>query len=347
MIQAEETKLADIRPYARNARKNEAAIDAVAESIRLFGFQQPIITDAEGVIIAGHTRMLAAKKLGLKTVPVIRRTDLTPVQIKALRLADNKTGELAGWDKNLLKKELLDIGDAFDFTGLGFDDTEYRQLTDTFNILTIDEDDYQPEFTQKSRTKPGDIIKLGRHTLVCAKPDDKLVGFILDRNKASMAITQPHAGVDCMAETLRLTAGGIYYAMPPMELGSAKARFEKAGGHWSTFIIWSHCEEFTPVLYGWQEGQKHYWCGDRNQGDVWHTVRSDCKELPVEFFARAVRNNSLPMDTVLDLCANNGTTAIACEQADRIAIMAEQDPVACDQIVQRWEKFTGKKATRK
>lgn len=109
-----------LKPYPSNPRKNEHAIEPVANSIREFGFKQPIVIDKNNTIIAGHTRLLAAKELGLTEVPVIVADDLTPEQVKAYRLADNKTGELAGWDFEQLDIELDDIADI-DMSKFGFE----------------------------------------------------------------------------------------------------------------------------------------------------------------------------------------------------------------------------------
>ena len=113
-----EKSIKDLHPYECNPRRNDNAVDAVAESIKEFGFKVPIVVDADGVIVAGHTRYKAAKKLKLKTVPCIVTDDLTPEQVKAFRLADNKVGELAEWDSELLDLELggieLNMG-AFGF----------------------------------------------------------------------------------------------------------------------------------------------------------------------------------------------------------------------------------------
>ena len=108
------------KPYAKNPRRNDAAVEKVAASIREFGWAQPIVVDGDGVIIIGHTRLKAAKKLGLKTVPVLVRADLTPEQVAALRLADNKTAELAEWDEPLLAAELDALVGAVDMEQFGF-----------------------------------------------------------------------------------------------------------------------------------------------------------------------------------------------------------------------------------
>ena len=124
-----EKKLGDIRPYEKNPRKNDAAVKYVAESIKQFGFKVPIVIDNDGVIVAGHTRWKAAKKLGLETVPCVVADDLTDEQIKAFRLADNKVAEKAEWDFDLLSEELDELFD-FDMAVFGFDDTEEELAMD-------------------------------------------------------------------------------------------------------------------------------------------------------------------------------------------------------------------------
>lgn len=122
-------KIADIRPYDRNPRNNDGAVDAVAASIQEFGWQQPIVVDRDGVIIAGHTRYKAAQKLKCKEVPVVVAENLTDEQVKAYRLADNKTGELAGWDFSALEEELAGLAEI-DMSQFGFADPE----AEDFNI---------------------------------------------------------------------------------------------------------------------------------------------------------------------------------------------------------------------
>ena len=130
-MKIEEMKVGELIPYENNPRKNDAAVDAVAASIREFGFKVPIIIDKDGVIVAGHTRLKAAEKLGMKTVPVIRADDLTEEQVKAFRLADNKTGELAEWDFEKLKAELNEIQgmNMEDFGFLVKEISEFKEKT--------------------------------------------------------------------------------------------------------------------------------------------------------------------------------------------------------------------------
>jgi len=126
-MKVEAKSIDEIKPYENNPRDNDDAVDAVANSIKEFGWQQPIVVDNEGVIIAGHTRYKAAKKLGLKHVPVVVANNLTPDQVKAYRLADNKTAELADWDMDLLNDELDQIRNI-DMSDFGFDELDDDQI---------------------------------------------------------------------------------------------------------------------------------------------------------------------------------------------------------------------------
>ena len=138
----------DIKPYENNPRNNGDAVDAVANSIKEFGWQQPIVVDIGGVIIAGHTRYKAAQKLGLKTVPVVVAKDLSEEQVKAYRLADNKSGELATWDDELLEDELVGIDDI-DMADFGFDDSD-KEINDEADVDSLDlSDNVEEKFELK------------------------------------------------------------------------------------------------------------------------------------------------------------------------------------------------------
>lgn len=151
--QIEYKKLSELKPYENNPRKNDDAVKYVQASIEQFGFKVPIVIDKDGVIVAGHTRYKAAKKLKLKEVPCIVADDLTPEQVKAFRLADNKVGEMAEWDFNMLGEELagiLDI-DMEDF-GFAFDIEELEEVV---------EDEFDETLPEEPITKYGDIWKMG------------------------------------------------------------------------------------------------------------------------------------------------------------------------------------------
>ena len=141
-----EKKITDIKPYENNPRNNQEAVEYVANSIKEFGFKVPIVVDKDGVIVAGHTRYEAAKVLGLDKVPVVIADDLTDKQIKAFRIADNKTAEKASWDYQKLTEEIADIELDFDLKDFGFGEFELDVLK---NGNSFDESDY--EFVDESQ----------------------------------------------------------------------------------------------------------------------------------------------------------------------------------------------------
>ena len=193
----------DVKPYEKNPRKNTAAIDKVAASIKEFGFQQPIVVDANGVIIVGHTRHKAALKLGLTEAPVVYAENLTAEQVKAYRLADNKTNEFAEWDYGLLQGEILDLKEAgYDLGLTAFDSTEINQILSD----EVEEDNFDADEAVKDAAVPtsisGNVYKLGKHRVMCGdatkQPDvDKLMGGEL----GDMIFTDPPYNVDYVGKT--------------------------------------------------------------------------------------------------------------------------------------------------
>ena len=166
---------------------------------------------------------------------------------------------------------------------------------------------------------------------------------------------------DACDNILTRTKGAVYIAMSSSELDTLQAAFRAAGGKWSTFIIWAkntftlgradYQRQYEPILYGWKDGADHYWCGARDQGDVWNVKKPAKNDLhptmkPVELVERAIRNSSKTRDLVLDPFGGSGSTLIACEKSGRRARLIELDPKYVDVIVKRWEEFTGRKATR-
>lgn len=187
-------KINELTPYERNPRNNSKAIDAVAASIENFGFKVPIVIDKDGVIVAGHTRLAAAKKLGLKEVPCIVADDLTEEQIKAFRLADNKTAEFAEWDPELLEIELQDITEI-DMSEFGFDEFKDAEDVDP----EIIEDDI-PDVPEEPVCKLGDLWELGGHRLICGDSTDVIViDRLMDGLKAELLLTDPPYGINVVA----------------------------------------------------------------------------------------------------------------------------------------------------
>ncbi len=382
-------------PYARNARTHsDEQVAQVAASIAEFGFVNPILVGPDGVIIAGHARLLAARKLRMTEVPVLVLGHLTETQRRALVLADNRLALNAGWDEEMLKVELESLKeDGFDLDIVGFTDEEIEDLLrDPEQVLEGNTDeDAAPELPETATTVAGDVWILGNHRLLCGDATQmESVEKVLAGGLADMVFTDPPYNVnygatmkdklrgkkrkiandnlgqefeqflqDALVNILAVTKGGIYVCMSSSELHTLHRAFTKAGGHWSTFVIWAkntftmgrsdYQRQYEPILYGWKDGTDHFWCGARDQGDVWFVKKPVANDLhptmkPVELVERAIRNSSKGRDTVFDPFGGSGTTLIACEKAGRQARLIELEPKYCDVIVARWQDFTGKQA---
>ncbi len=384
-------------PHARNAKQHsDAQVAQIAASIREFGWGAPILVDGSNNVIAGHGRLLAARKLGMSEVPVVPMTHLTDIQRRALILADNKIGENAEWDEDLLGLELAELHEAgFNLELTGFTEDEWAALIageETGNDGLTDEDAV-PEVPETPITKTGDIWLLGEHKLLCGdatKAADYMA--LLGDELPDMTFTDPPYNVnyantakdklrgkhrpilndnlgddfgafltDACRNILAVTKGAVYIAMSSSELDTLQAAFRSAGGKWSTFIIWAkntftlgradYQRQYEPILYGWRDGTDHYWCGARDQGDVWQIKKPAKNDLhptmkPVELVERAVRNSSKTRDLVLDPFGGSGTTLIACEKSGRRARLIELDPKYVDVTIRRWQEFTGQEAKR-
>jgi DNA modification methylase len=164
---------------------------------------------------------------------------------------------------------------------------------------------------------------------------------------------------DACVNILAVTKGAIYICMSSSELHTLQQAFKQAGGHWSTFIIWAkntftlgrsdYQRQYEPILYGWKEGTSHFWCGARDQGDVWFVKKPVKNEIhptqkPVELVERAIVNSSKTRDVVFDPFGGSGSTLIASEKTGRQARLIELDPRYCDAVVRRWEQYSGKQA---
>jgi DNA modification methylase len=263
-------------PYARNARQHsDEQIAQIAASIAEFGFVNPCLVGADGVLVAGHGRLAAARKLGLPTVPVVVLDHLTPTQRRALVLADNRLAELSTWDNDLLRVELDALqGDGFDLDLTGFDADALAELLagEEPEHEGQTEDDAVPEIPEEPVSKPGDVWRLGPHRLVCgdATAAEAYAQLFPDGERADMVFTDPPYNVnyansakdklrgkhrpilndalgadfhDFLYDALSLlvahTRGAIYVTMSSSELDTLQAAFRSAGGHWSTFIIWA------------------------------------------------------------------------------------------------------------
>lgn len=209
--------LTSIRPYDKNPRINDAAVDAVAASIREYGFRQPIVVDTDGVIVCGHTRYKAAQKLGLEKVPVHVAKDLTPEQIKAFRIADNQTATLAEWNYDLLPLELADLQAAnYDLGLLGFDADELAKLLNPDGKDGLCDPDEVPAPPDEAMTQPGDLWILGEHRLLCGDSSNPAhVDRLLDGAVIHLVNTDPPYNVKVEPRSNNaIAAGNSSFANP-------------------------------------------------------------------------------------------------------------------------------------
>lgn len=209
-MQTELRSITNVHPYDANPRTNDKAVDSVALSITEYGFRQPLVVDVEGVIICGHTRYKAAVKLGLEKVPVHVAKDLSDQQIKAYRIADNKTGELSEWDFDLLPIELGGLqSDGYDIELLGFNANELAKLLDPELQAGLTDPEDVPEPPDDPVTQPGDLWILGEHRLLCGDSSNaEDVDRLLDGAKIHLVNTDPPYNVKVEPRSKNAIAAG-------------------------------------------------------------------------------------------------------------------------------------------
>ncbi len=372
-------------PYAANPRTHSAEqIDQIATSIAEFGFNNPILVDSSAGIVAGHARAEAARKMGLNELPVIVLDHLSETQKRAYIITDNQLALNAGWDDELLAKELAALEqDGFEMEKLGLPDEQLMALLEQDEECFTDPD-AAPQIPAAPVTRPCDTWLLGPHRVHCGDATQE-ASFrrLLAGEHADMVFTDPPYNVayngsgrtienddlgghfgeflgKCCSNMLNAVEGAVYICMSSSELHTLYQAFTDAGGHWSTFIIWAkntftlgrsdYQRQFEPILYGWPEGRQHYWCGERNQGDVWFVDKPVVNDLhptmkPVELVERAILNSSQRNQIVLDPFGGSGSTLIGAERTGRRARLLELDPRYVDVIVRRWQEFSRKSAT--
>lgn len=386
-----------LKPDPANARNiSRPELDALTRSIREFGFVQPLLARRlDAVVIGGHQRLLAARRLGMKFVPVTW-LDVSAERGQLLGLALNRTG--GEWDEPLLARLLADLKDVpgVDLSVSGFGEDE---LADLLRGPEVQERRERPEAfdlemalgkaTRGPLTKPGDMWHLGRHRLLCGDATNaEDVARALVGAQSAMAFTDPPYNVDygnhgghqpgarrrsiandaldpsaweafvrAWAQLLLGSVdGAIYCCMSSKELPLVSRILAEEGGHWSDTIIWTkdrfvlgradYQRAYEPLWFGWRERTSHFWCGDRDQSDVWQITRPAQAPLgpvmkPLELVERAIENSSRPGELVLDPFLGSGTTLIAAERTGRVCAAVELDPHYVDVAVARWEAFTG------
>ena len=379
-----------VKPYPGNPRTiGSDAVKAVAASLEQYGWRQPIVVDADGVIVMGHTRLQAAILLGMAEVPV-HVADLDAEEIKSLRIADNRTGEFAKWDKSLLGDELRMLLDSFNrdkeklvsATQLGKD-----YITALLAGQPGEDEEATPELPANPITKSGDLWLLGRHRLLCGdSTDPDCSRIVLDGHTPNLMVTDPPYGVEYDAawrdkalgycegrargkvtndetaswqDVYKLFPGNVAYVwMGALALAVTYGELEQLGYNLRALIVWNKSSvapsrghyhwKHENLIYAVRKGKSAGWQGDRKQATVWDIdkpVKSETghsTQKPVECMERPIRNHK---GDCYDPFCGSGTTIIAAERQGRTCCAIEIDPAYCV-AVQRWENYTGGKATR-
>lgn len=380
-----ELSLKDIKPYANNPRKNDEAVQAVMESIKQCEYVAPIVVDENHVILAGHTRLKALKKLGFKSAQVIVKEGLTEEQKRKYRILDNKTGELAEWDEDLLKVELADL----DFGDLDLDWGDCAEEKEKEVV-----EDVPPEVDEENEPvcKLGDIWQLGEHRLMCGDSTDKdTVEKLMNGEKADMVLSDPPYGMyldtdfsgaigslgrkggtrgnkydkvigdneDFKPELITTFFDNFNYCKEIFLFGAdyfAEILPNKNNGSW---LVWDKRKESQADAIGsefeliWSKNKhkrrmlRHDWFGFLSSENAKDAQhRVHPTQKPVTLLADIIKQWGDGCNIIVDLYGGSGSTLIACEQLNRVCYMAELDPKYCDVIIKRWETLTGKKAVK-
>lgn len=370
-------KVTDLIPYVNNSRTHsEEQVTQIASSIKEFGFTNPILIDDEGGIIAGHGRLMAAKKLGLTEVPTIVLEGLTEAQKKAYVIADNRLALNAGWDTTSLTAELERLKELdFDLDILGFDIDELNDLLKPDEIEGLTDEDDVPDVPENPITVEGDVWVLGRHRLMCGDSTSiDAVERLTNGQKVDMVFTDPPYNIDYQGvsdkrdkikndkmsdqdfldflrqslmgcETMYVCCSWQYSHLFKQAMIDL-ARAPKAMIVWNKVNPAQHLDKYFKqheiiFYYGDFGGQKTL------RGDVWelkrqrNTVHPTMK--PVELIDMAMVDQP-DKRVVYDAFGGSGSTMISCEKNHRDCRMMELDPKYCDVIIKRWQDFTGQEA---
>lgn len=379
-------KVGELVPYVNNARTHsDGQVAQICASIREYGWTNPVLIDENGMIIAGHGRVMAAQRMKMDEVPCIVLSGLTEAQKKAYVIADNKMALNAGWDDEKLKLELENLKELdFDLELTGFDSDELDQLLSLDDIDSLPEDiDEVPEPPKEAKSRLGDIYKLGNHRLMCGdstKLED--IEKLMDGNKADMVFTDPPYGYNHQSNMRKKTKKFDVLVNDDKILDFMMPIKTVNNGFIFVCTTWKVLDKWIPLfnkyynlsnMIIWNKGGggigdlKHTFstdyeiilCSNNNReiigkriGSVWNIKKDNVSDYvhatqkPVELSALAIKNTSHEKDIVLDVFGGSGSTLIACEQLRRKCFMMEFDPIYCDVIIERWEKFTGRKAVK-
>jgi DNA modification methylase len=369
-------------PYAKNARvHDDAQIAQLAGSIKEFGFNNPILIDKDNGIIAGHGRVMAARKLGLIEVPTILLDHLNETQRKAYILADNRIAINSTWDNEMLSLELMDIKDDVSLAMLGFSVDELDALLNPTQLTDgLTDEDAVPEVPEEPTTKLGDIYQLGNHRLMCGDSTSiDAVEKLVNNNKIDLCYTDPPYGINEKGDRTARKTGlaknhnfkdfkddTIDYAVEAYQIVEGVLNIPRQvwwGANYychalplsNNWFVWdkrvedkmvdtqSDCE-LAWVKSKWSSVRifRHLWKGF-NKDSERNQQRVHPTQKPIAL-AEWSFDYFKEVNSVLDLFGGSGSTLIACEKRNKQAYIMELDPHYCDVIIKRWEDFTGQKA---
>jgi site-specific DNA-methyltransferase (adenine-specific) len=359
---AEWTDVGDLVPWEDNPRLNDSAVEKVRESIKRFGFAAPIIArQADGMVIAGHTRLRAAMELGLDKVPV-RWMDLDPADARMLALADNKLGEVAEWDDDLLEKVFADLAEDpdLDLSGLGWDEDELEDILGGEAGPDGPDDGEIIEPPEEPDSKPGEVYELGPHRLICGDCfSGQAMALCAD---ASAVVTDPPYGTGISA------ASGLGNSLIPMDLAGDHdpGLARRAFAHWSgvgQIQVWWGANYYADALPGspcwlvWDKDHhgmtfadaelafcskrapvrvfRHAWSGNHRASER-GVQREHPTQKPVALYVWVLENYVDAGQVVADPFGGSGSLLIAAARTGRTALLVELDPGYCDVIRRRW-----------
>ena len=367
-MKTEDRPIDTLIPYARNPRDNKKAIPKVKASIKEFGFRQPIVVDTENVIVVGHTRWLAAKELGITEVPVHVADSLTPAQIQAYRIADNRTNEEADWDTELLNIELIDLkASGFNLELTGFDAKEIDEFITVPSDESVIDEDETPEVAEETTVKSGDLYLLGKHRVLCC---DNSIPENIERlfagEKPEACISDPPYGINFNTDYTRFTIQSgknnkykpihddnkmfdprPYLEYPAVVLWGANYFAEHLP--FGTWLIWDKRFEngkawLSDAELAWMKtGTGVYIKSITSQGFVRPEKVEHPTQKPIELMAWCIERSKAG-ELIFDPFLGSGTTLMACEQLEKRCFGCEIEPKYVDVIIRRWEKMTGLKA---
>lgn len=355
-------------PYAKNSRTHsDEQVAQIAASIKEFGFNNPILIDKENTIIAGHGRLLAARRAGMVDVPCIRLDHLTETQRKAYVIADNRLALSAGWDNEMLTIELNELlADDFALDILGFDEKELKALLDPIQATEgLTDEDAVPEAPEEPKTKPGDIWIMGRHRLMCGDSTNLHdVDKLMEGVYPDLIHTDPPYGMNAVSKSSVLKKNYKIDILGDDSPDVAKDAFNLIFGLYpEAKHIWWGANYYSSVLPDsecWLVWDKNNGQSDQTDCELaWANFRSVVRQFtqasekinrvhptqkPVSLMEWIIKRFKLSANTIADFFGGSGSTLIAAEKNGIQAFIMEFDPRFCDVIVKRWEEFTGKTA---